>query len=35
MPGGWETLGLAGDPAPGDPVQVRALATRLLEQAKT
>ncbi|NJP98432.1 RHS repeat protein [Nonomuraea sp. FMUSA5-5] len=34
MPGGWETLGLAGDPAPGDPVQVRALAARLLEQAK-
>ncbi|MGR6919804.1 DUF6531 domain-containing protein [[Actinomadura] parvosata] len=34
MPGGWETLELAGDPAPGDPVQVRALATRLLEQAK-
>ncbi|MEV0820579.1 RHS repeat-associated core domain-containing protein [Nonomuraea rubra] len=34
MPGGWETLGLAGDPAPGDPGQVRALATRLLDQAK-
>ncbi|MFC5833608.1 RHS repeat-associated core domain-containing protein [Nonomuraea insulae] len=34
MPGGWETLGLTGDPAPGDPAQVRALATRLVEQAK-
>ncbi|GAA2215818.1 hypothetical protein GCM10009850_112860 [Nonomuraea monospora] len=34
MPGGWEILGLAGDPAPGDPAQVRALATRLLEQAR-
>ncbi|MEV0621345.1 RHS repeat-associated core domain-containing protein [Nonomuraea sp. NPDC050404] len=34
MPGGWETLGLTGDPAPGDPAQVRALAGRLLDQAK-
>ncbi|SEH00444.1 RHS repeat-associated core domain-containing protein [Nonomuraea solani] len=33
MPGGWEVLGLAGDPAPGDPGQVRGLADRLLEQA--
>lgn len=34
MPGGWETLGLTGDPAPGDPAQARALAGRLLDQAK-
>ncbi|MFD0468403.1 putative T7SS-secreted protein [Nonomuraea thailandensis] len=33
-PAGWETLGLAGDPTPGNPDEVRALAGRLLEQAK-
>ncbi|MEV0165163.1 RHS repeat-associated core domain-containing protein [Nonomuraea fuscirosea] len=34
MPGGWEVLGLAGDPAPGDPGQVRGLADRLLKEAR-
>ncbi|MEV0622953.1 DUF6531 domain-containing protein [Nonomuraea sp. NPDC050404] len=34
MPGGWDVLGLAGDPVPGDPGQVRGLAGRLLEQAR-
>ncbi|MFI7705829.1 RHS repeat-associated core domain-containing protein [Nonomuraea sp. NPDC049480] len=34
MPGGWEVLGLPGDPAPGDPGQVRGLAGRLLEEAR-
>ncbi|GAA2215236.1 hypothetical protein GCM10009850_107030 [Nonomuraea monospora] len=34
MPGGWDVLGLAGDPAPGDPGQVRGLADRLLKEAR-
>ncbi|TMR96381.1 DUF6531 domain-containing protein [Nonomuraea basaltis] len=34
MPGGWEVLGLSGDPAPGDPGQVRGLAGRLLKEAQ-
>ncbi|NJP91930.1 type IV secretion protein Rhs [Nonomuraea sp. FMUSA5-5] len=34
MPGGWDVLGLAGDPAPGDPGQVRGLADRLLDEAR-
>ncbi|MFB4272533.1 zeta toxin family protein [Nonomuraea sp. GTA35] len=33
-PTGWSVLGLADDPAPGDPGQVRLLADRLLEQAR-
>ncbi|WP_053174461.1 DUF6531 domain-containing protein [Nonomuraea sp. SBT364] len=34
MPAGWDVLGLPGDPAPGDPAQVRALAGRLLDEAR-
>ncbi|MEU6710493.1 putative T7SS-secreted protein [Nonomuraea sp. NPDC046802] len=34
VPSGWQVLGLADDPAPGDPDQVRVLARRLLDQAE-
>ncbi|MGN9841530.1 RHS repeat-associated core domain-containing protein [Nonomuraea sp. H19] len=34
MPGGWEVLGLPGDPAPGNPGEVRGLAGRLLKEAQ-
>ncbi|MFB4285336.1 hypothetical protein ACBJ59_59485 [Nonomuraea sp. MTCD27] len=34
MPTGWQVLGLADDPAPGDPGQVRTLARGLLDQAE-
>ncbi|MEV4170876.1 hypothetical protein [Nonomuraea sp. NPDC049709] len=34
MPTGWQVLGFADDPAPGDPGQVRTLARGLLDQAE-